>query len=196
MNIDNISNESPYKVLKDFYEKAIELDQSSIEAFLIASYSKSSGVSSRYVNLKFIQNNEFIFFSNYKSNKAKQFEENNKVSTLIYWNKIHVQIRMTGNIYKKSMSFNNNYFKSRSKEKNALSISSSQSQKIDSYEDVIKNYEKVYKQSNLNKCPNYWGGYSFIPDFFEFWEGDINRLNKRTCFERQEEDWIKYYLEP
>jgi pyridoxamine 5'-phosphate oxidase len=196
MNIDNISNEDPYKILKYFYLKAIEKDQSSIEAFLIASYSMNFGVNCRYVNLKFIKENEFIFFSNYESNKAKQFLENDRISTLIYWNKVHVQIRMTGTVSKKSADFNNIYFRSRSKEKNALSISSSQSKRVNSYEDVIKSYDTVFRSNDLYKCPDYWGGYSFIPDFFEFWEGDINRINKRTCYERQEDGWIKYYLEP
>ena len=54
-------------------------------------------------------------------------------------------------------------FFERSKEKNALAISSNQSNQIGSYQQVINNYNESFKNDDLNKCPDYWGGYSFIP---------------------------------
>ena len=49
---------------------------------------------------------------------------------------------------------------------------------------------------DFNKRPPYWGGYSFTPYYFEFWEGNINRLNKRIMFEKKNGNWDKYFLEP
>ena len=44
--------------------------------------------------------------------------------------------------------------------------------------------------------PNFWGGYSFTPYYFEFWQGHENRLNKRHVFEQQDDEWIERFLQP
>ena len=62
-------------------------------------------VEARYVNLKYIDNNEWIFFSNYLSPKANQFESHDQVSILIYWASINTQIRMKAKIFKTSSEF-------------------------------------------------------------------------------------------
>ena len=127
-------HEKPYAVLKKNYDKAIEAGQQNIEAISISSYSKENNeVDSRYVNLKYIDGNEFIFFSNYKSPKSKSFHSHNQISALFFWPSINVQIRMRAIINKTSNEFNVKYFKQRSFDKNALAISSDQSRIIESY---------------------------------------------------------------
>ena len=153
---------------------------------------------SRYVNLKMNKEN-YIFFSNYESQKSAQFQSNNKISALIYWNNIDMQIRMKAIVSKTSKEFNNSYFAKRSKRKNALAISSKQSKKIDSYAEVVKNYNSVlnYKNQNIfDSCPDYWGGFSFTPYYFEFWYGHESRINKRQIFELNENKWLDYILQP
>ena len=34
--------------------------------------------------------------------------------------------------------------------------------------------------------PDFWGGFSFVPYYFEFWQGHKNRLNKRHVFEQKD----------
>ena len=191
------SQEIPYQLLKEKYDEAVVAGQKSIEAISISSYNKEiSEVDSRYVNLKFISNDEFIFFSNYKSQKAAAFNSNDQIAALVYWPSINVQIRMKAKIKKTSDEFNQKYFFDRSEEKNALAISSNQSKPIDSYNQVKENYNKSLKNDDLKKCPDYWGGYSFIPYYFEFWAGHKSRLNKRDVYELNGEDWIHCNLQP
>lgn len=190
-------HEKPYAVLKKNYDKAIEAGQQNIEAISISSYSKENNeVDSRYVNLKYIDGNEFIFFSNYKSPKSKSFHSHNQISALFFWPSINVQIRMRAIINKTSNEFNVKYFKQRSFDKNALAISSNQSEKIKSYSDVKTNYMKIKETEDLSQCPEYWGGFSFIPYYFEFWKGHNSRINKRKCYERVNGSWNKYILQP
>jgi pyridoxamine 5'-phosphate oxidase len=153
-------------------------------------------VDSRYVNLKFILNDEFIFFSNYNSSKAFSFNSHNQIAALLYWSSINVQIRMKAQIKKTSKEFNQKYFFDRSKEKNALAISSNQSKPIESYSQVKENYNKSLESDNLKKCPKYWGGYSFIPYYFEFWEGHESRINKREVFDKTDSIWKHSFLQP
>ena len=82
-----------------------------------------------------------------------------------------------------STVFSFEYFAKRNIKKNALAISSNQSNNIASYEDVYKNYKKSISEDTLELCPEYWDGYSFIQYYFEFWAGHSERINKSKVYE-------------
>ena len=193
----NENSEEPYVVFKSKYSNAINGNQNNIEAVSISSYSiQLNEVSSRFVNLKYVDNKDFIFFSNYNSPKGKDFINHDQISVLIYWNSINVQVRLKAKIKKTPKEFNDNYFRNRSKDKNALAISSNQSKPIGSYNQVIENYNKSLKNDDLKKCPEFWGGYSFTPYYFEFWEGHESRLNKREAYKKSDNTWKHLILQP
>ena len=197
IQFNNLNQEMPYLLFKAKYDEALNLGQIGIEAISVSTYeSKTNEVDSRYVNLKFITNDEFIFFSNYDSPKASSFISHNQIAVLVYWPSINVQIRMKAKIKKTPNEYNQKYFFDRSEEKNALAISSNQSKPIDSYSQVKKNYKQSLETDDLKKCPEYWGGYSFTPYYFEFWEGHQSRLNKRDVYELNGQDWIHSILQP
>jgi len=197
IKFDNLSNETPYRIFKEKYEDSLKANQKIIEAICISSFSSiDNEVNARFVNLKFVKDKEFIFFSNYESPKSQDFISHNQITALIYWNSTNVQIRMKAKIKQTSKKFNMEYFAKRDRRKNALALSSSQSNKIASYEDVSKNYEKSLREGNLEQCPEYWGGYSFIPYYFEFWEGHESRLNRREVYEMKNDEWNHYILQP
>ena len=77
-----------------------------------------------------------------------------------------------------------------------MAISSNQSKPISSYEKVSENYNKSLNNDNLKDCPEYWGGYSFVPYYFEFWEGHESRLNKREVYEIKNNEWDYFILQP
>jgi pyridoxamine 5'-phosphate oxidase len=197
IKFNNLNQEMPYQLLKEKYDEGIDAGQKGIEAISISSYNKElKEVDSRYVNLKFISNDEFIFFSNYDSSKASAFNSFNQIAALLYWSNINVQIRMKAQIKKTSKEFNQKYFFDRSEDKNALAISSNQSKLIESYSQVKENYIRSLKKDDLKKCPEYWGGYSFTPYYFEFWEGHGSRINKREIFEKIDDVWKNSFLQP
>ena len=197
IKIDKIHNDEPHLKFKNYYQKALKKSQSNIEAMTVSSFNKASNeVESRYVNLKYVDNKDFIFFSNYNSQKAKDFINHDQISVLFYWNSINVQVRLKAKIKKTSKEFNDSYFRNRSEDKNALAISSNQSKLIDSYNQVKENYNKSLKNDDLKKCPEFWGGYSFTPYYFEFWEGHESRLNKREVYEKSDDSWKHFILQP
>ena len=197
IQFNNLNQEIPYLLFKEKYDKAVDAGQKTIEATSISSYNREiNEVDSRYVNLKFITNDKFIFFSNYDSPKAYSFNSHDQIAALVYWSNINVQIRMKAKIKKTSNVFNQKYFFDRSEEKNALAISSNQSKPINSYTQVKENYNKSLKNDNLKKCPEFWGGYSFTPYYFEFWEGHESRINKRDAYEKRDGSWKHLILQP
>jgi pyridoxamine 5'-phosphate oxidase len=197
IHFDSINQDTPYQLFKIKYDQALNLGQESIEAISIASYNnKINEVQSRYVNLKFIKNDEFIFFTNYDSPKAFSFSTHSQIAAMFFWPSINVQIRMKAKIKKTSDDFNQKYFFNRSEKKNALAISSNQSNPISSYDLVKENYNIALKSNDLKKCPGFWGGYSFTPYYFEFWEGHQLRLNKREAYEKTNDSWKHIILQP
>ena len=197
IKFNNLNQDIPYLLFKEKYDEAFDAGQKAIEAISISSYNKDiNEVDSRYVNLKFISNDEFIFFSNYDSPKALAFNFHNQIAAVFYWSSINVQIRMKAKIKKTSNAFNKEYFYERSEEKNALAISSNQSKLIDSYNQVKENYNRSLEIDDLKKCPEYWGGFSFIPYYFEFWEGHELRINKREVFNNIDGIWKHSFLQP
>ena len=193
----NLNQETPYLLFKEKYDEAFNAGQKNIEAISIASFNKEKNeVDSRFVNLKIIDHDNFIFFSNYNSPKSLAFKSHNQVSVNIYWPVINLQIRMKAKISKKDRSYNQAYFLKRSAEKNALAISSDQSKSISSYDLVVKNYNEVKKDMDLKECPEYWGGFTFKPYEIEFWEGNSFRLNKRNMYKLVDDTWHHNILQP
>ena len=197
IKFNNVSKDSPYLVFSKKYNEALQAGQVNIESISISSFNiKNNEVDSRFVNVKFIDKKDFIFFSNYNSPKASSFNSHDQIAALVYWPSINVQIRMKAKIKRMTDEFNQNYFFDRSEEKNALAISSNQSKPIDSYNQVKENYNKSLKNDDLKKCPEFWGGYSFTPYYFEFWEGHESRLNKREAYEKSDNSWRHIILQP
>ena len=197
IEFNDINKEIPYLLFKKAYDESLNSGQKNIEAICISSFShENNEVNARFVNLKFVNNKEFIFFSNYDSPKAQDFDFHDQITALIYWNNINTQIRMKAHIKKTDSDFNKSYFAKRNKKKNALAISSNQSMTVESYDVVEKNYIHALEKENLTECPDYWGGFSFIPYYFEFWLGHESRLNKREVFEINNEKWKHKYIQP
>lgn len=198
IELRNLSKDQPYRAFVELYEGALMKNQPSVEAVVISSFNnKTNEVDARFVNLKYIIDDRWIFFSNYSSPKSKSFESHNQISAIFYWNKINTQIRIKAKISKTTADFSDEHFNNRSEEKNALAISSFQSETIENFEMVKERYQSVIKNKEiLLSRPSYWGGFSFIPYYFEFWEGGEFRLNKRNVYEKKRAGWDHFILQP
>ena len=76
-------------------------------------------------------------------------------------------------------------------------LTSKQSETVDSYESFIDNYKRASRDiSDTSSRPTYWGGYSFKPYYFEFWQGHDKRINKREVCSFKNDKWENYFLQP
>lgn len=188
-------NLEPYKIFYKKYKEAQAASQQNIEAACLSTCSNKKIPHSRFVNIKYVNDNEFIFFSNYESLKAQDIINNNNVSLVFFWSATNIQIRIQGIVHKLDEHRSDKHWMFRQKEKNILAIASNQSSKIASYKDVQKKY-KEYATSDLTKRPDYWGGYVVVPHYFEIWEGNKSRINKREAYELSSSNWSYFILEP
>ena len=197
INLAKAEESRPYEIFKKLYDEAHKNKQVNIEACCISSFNSDlNKVSSRFVNIKYIKGSKFYFFSNYSSSKAKDFMTHKQISCIFFWPAISSQIRINAEIFRATSDESDEHFGNRSLEKNALAISSRQSEKIQAYSHVEKNFLEILENGNLSQRPKYWGGYYFIPDSFEFWRGHKSRLNKRELFTKENNGWSKSILQP
>ena len=120
--IDN-NDSYPYVMFRDFYSEALRKSQKNIEAICISSFDSEIGeVQARFVNLKYIKNEEWIFFSNYSSPKAKSFENHDQITASFFWNTTYTQVRIKAKIRKTDKAFSDYHFDKRSIEKMHLQL--------------------------------------------------------------------------
>ena len=195
----NVSSCKPFIRFRKEYDRAELAKENHLDAACISSFDfDKKEVDSRHVNIKFLDGTNFIFFSNYNSPKSVQFNKHKQITCVFFWRNTQLQIRIKAFIAKTDSQYNSDYFATRDIKKNALAISSDQSRPVSSYKEVIKRYESTLKTEDLNKCPEYWGGFSFEPYYFEFWEGHESRINKREIYEynKYDNNWIHSNIQP
>ena len=191
----NIESE-PQKKMLSLYQKARESNQKNIEAASLSTISSENTPHCRFINIKYVNENEFIFFSNYNSPKACDINYNPRAALTFFWNLSNIQIRIEGEISKLDNKRSDIHWLTRSVEKNALAFSSDQSNEIASFKKVKENYRSALKKDNLTKRPKYWGGFVVIPNYYEFWEGSDLRLNKRKVFFKEKKIWKTKFIQP
>ncbi len=166
---------------------------------MILSTVGSTGVPhSRVVLLKHVDEEGFVFFTNYTSQKAEDMAFNSCVSLLFFSIELERQIHISGHVKKVSYDASNVYFKSRPFDSQIAAIASRQSQRVESrhyLERSFSHLKKTYEQS-LPECPEYWGGYCVVPEAYEFWQGRPSRLHDRICYEKKGDVWNLFRKAP
>ena len=152
----------------------------------------------RVVLLKKYDEYGFYFYTNYKSEKGKAIDKNNKVSLSFFWPNMERQIIIKGIVSRTSENDSVNYFHSRPKGSQLGAVISQQSSEIDNrkvLEDELHELERKYENKEIPK-PENWGGYLVKPVEFEFWQGRPNRLHDRIRYQIKDEDWKISRLAP
>lgn len=147
---------------------------------------------SRIVLLKEYDQEGFVFYTNYFSEKGRAISENPKVCLSFFWPRSERQIIIKGIARKTSEGESAVYFNSRPRGSQLGAWASEQSTIVPSREYLekrLKTLEEKYKDASIPKPPH-WGGYKVYPTEFEFWQGRPNRLHDRIYFSKENEaDW-------
>ena len=153
----------------------------------------------RVVLLKGIHNEQFTFYTNYKSAKGQEIENNSHVAMTFLWLPLQRQVRIEGVISKVDPSLSDDYFQKRPRDSQLGAIASPQSQKVGSrleLEALFQEADKKYAPLQTLTRPPHWGGYSINPDYFEFWQGRESRMHDRVIYEKMNEQWVLSRLAP
>jgi pyridoxamine 5'-phosphate oxidase len=190
----------PMDQFRKWFDDALSAEILEPNAMVLATLNKDNYPSSRVVLIKEIENDGIIFYTNYKSQKAQDIENNPKVSVTFLWKEIQRQVRIEGIATKVSREQSAAYFNKRPRASQIGAWTSVQSSIIDSREELEKRkaeIEEKYKDSETIPLPLDWGGYKITATAYEFWQGRRSRLHDRFRYEKGgDESWEIFRLSP
>ncbi|MBQ0117964.1 MAG: pyridoxamine 5'-phosphate oxidase [Flavobacterium sp.] len=147
---------------------------------------------SRVVLLKKYDENGFIFYTNYDSEKGKAIIANPKVCLSFFWPGMERQVIIKGIATKTTEAVSDAYFHSRPKGSQIGALVSPQSDVIPDrafLENRLQHLEADFEHTEVPR-PAHWGGFLVTPISVEFWQGRANRLHDRMRYTAQDLDWI------
>ena len=190
--------DNPISFFLKWFDDALKVNKDEANACVLSTVSVENKPSSRVVLLKSVNEKGFTFFTNYKSNKSLDIQNNPNVSLNFYWPELERQVRITGVAEQISSKDSDEYFKNRPRESQMGAWLSHQSTSIGIYYDFMDTLNKLessFKGKDIER-PLHWGGYCIITSKIEFWQGRPSRLHDRLLYEFDENVWNKKRLAP
>lgn len=190
---------NPINLFRRWFDEAIASGSRLPDAMTLATATKDGKPSARMVLLKQVDDEGFVFYTNYRSSKAKELEENPQAALVFYWTQLDRQVRVEGSVERVSAAESDEYFKTRPRESQLGAAASPQSEVIESREVLEKNFrelDELYRDRPIDR-PAHWGGYRLKPERIEFWQNRIGRLHDRILYELQTDgSWAISRLAP
>lgn len=174
---------------KWFYEAEEFGGNEEVNAMTVSTIGLDGFPKSRVVLLKKFDEEGFIFYTNYHSEKGKAIAKNPNVCLSFFWHSMERQVIIKGIAEKTALQISDNYFDSRPVGSKLGAIVSSQSEVIPSrayLEEKLKQVEVAFEGQVIPR-PTHWGGFLVRPLEVEFWQGRANRLHDRIRYQQEEE---------
>jgi pyridoxamine 5'-phosphate oxidase len=190
---------NPIRQFQKWYDevRASGVSEQDAISMTLATATKDGRPSARIVLLKSVDDNGFVFYTNYQSLKGRDLAENPQACLLFYWPKVWRQVRIDGKIEKVSAEESEEYFQSRPLGSKLGAWASNQSEVVDSRETLEERFAELEKRFGGDVArPPHWGGFRLKPDAIELWQGRDNRLHDRLRYRLQEGVWLIERLAP
>ncbi len=188
----------PVQQFSKWWEEAINSGIDEVNAMTLATADATGKPSARIVLLKGMDENGFVFFTNYNSHKGEDIAANPFASLVFFWKELERQVRIEGTISKVSAEESDAYFNSRPAGSRIGAWASPQSKVIASRQVIEKKVQELEKDfdGKIIERPQHWGGYVVTPQVIEFWQGRLSRLHDRIRYTKVENGWKIERLAP
>lgn len=189
----------PIQQFQTWLNEAIAANVTEPNAMTLATATTDGTPSARIVLLKGVDEQGFVFYTNYQSRKGQELTQNPKAALVFWWGDLERQVRVEGSIDLVSPEEADDYFHSRPVGSQLGAWASEQSQVIPNREVLeqrLQDLDAQYQNQQIPR-PAHWGGYRLAPYRIEFWQGRPNRLHDRLVYQRHRDgQWSMTRLAP
>ena len=189
---------NPVERFKEWLDDAIAAGLPEPTAMALATASADGTPSNRMVLLKGVDDDGFVFFTNFNSAKGRDLQANPKAALVFHWQPLGRQVRITGPVRKVKGAESDAYFATRPPGSRYSAAASPQSEVIAErgvLERRVEELKAEYPDDSVPR-PSHWGGYRVRPDAIEFWTHRDDRLHDRIRYRRKRDGWAVDRLAP
>ena len=199
LNICFKDEDNPINLFREWFNDAMKSEINDSNAVALGTVDYKGYPSVRMVLLKDYNDDGFVFYTNFNSDKSKAIKKDPKISMCFHWKSLLRQVRIVGLASKVSDKEADEYFNSRSYGSRIGAWASEQSSILINRQDLLNSIEK-YKEKFPNKNevprPKHWSGWRLKPDEIEFWLDGENRIHERLKYIKNKNIWEKILLSP
>jgi pyridoxamine 5'-phosphate oxidase len=188
----------PLALARDLLAKATTTERFDATRCALATAGVDGHASVRFVLAKQIDDEGFVFFTNYQSRKAAEIAATGWSAIAFHWESLGVQLRAEGPTTKIDPSESDAYFASRPRGSQLGAWASKQSELLDSrvaLEAAVAEVDRRFAGRDVER-PMHWGGYRLHPRAIEIWRNRDDRLHERSLYTRERGTWLHVQLQP
>jgi pyridoxamine 5'-phosphate oxidase len=188
----------PFRQFGHWLQRARDLELLDATAMTLATADSAGRPSARIVLLKHFDAAGFCWYTDSRSQKGRELEANPQAALLFHWRDLSRQVRVHGTVVRLSAEEADQYFHLRPEGSRFSAAASHQSTVVEgrsSLEAEVARLRAAYPAGDVPRPPA-WIGYRLEPDYFEFWQGQDNRLHDRIVYQPSADGWAMQRISP
>ncbi len=187
----------PLRQFEKWFAEAVAAKVPEPNAMTLATVGADGRPSTRIVLLKGFDAAGVVFYTNYRSRKARELEAHPVAALQFHWVTLERVVRIEGRVERTSPEESDAYFASRPVDSRIGAWASPQSEVIANRGVLLANAARTSARYGLRPPrPDHWGGYRVVPDTWEFWQGRKSRLHDRLRYRLLDGVWLRERLAP
>ncbi|MCY4334078.1 MAG: pyridoxamine 5'-phosphate oxidase [Litoreibacter sp.] len=193
------AGEDPFEIARRWMAEAEQTEPNDPNAIALATADADGLPNVRMVLLKEIEDDAFVFYTNYDSVKGQELAGSGKAAFVLHWKSLGRQIRVRGDVSREEGAKADAYYASRSLKSRIGAWASEQSRPLDTRGALMAKVAKITASKGPNPDrPPFWGGFRISPSEIEFWSDGAFRLHDRFKWKRDKyaESWTIVRLNP
>lgn len=183
------AGDDPFEIARRWLSEAEASEINDPNAIALSTVDADGMPNVRMVLLKDIEDDAFVFYTNYTSRKGQEIEASGKAAFVLHSKSLRRQIRVRGTVTKEDGPKADTYYASRSLKSRLGAWASKQSQPLGSRAELMAEVAKLTPKLGTNPArPPFWGGFRIAPTEIEFWADGAFRLHDRFRWTMSEEN--------